>query len=76
MQPKLTWNHCNTLQRTATHCNTLQRPAAHCNTLRLGIAATCCKTKNAGNKNTNGGNKMQPKLTWNHCNTLHDNTAY
>jgi len=39
MQPKLTWNHCNTLQRTATHCNTLQRPATHLDLESLPHAA-------------------------------------
>ena len=28
------WNHCNTLQHTATHCNTLQHTTTHCNTLK------------------------------------------
>ena len=28
------YQHCNTLQHTATHCNTLQHTATHCNTLQ------------------------------------------
>ena len=55
------WNHCNTLQHTATHCNTLQHTATHSNTTRINPPLSSTLLPRRGRREEKNG---ETRIIW------------